>query len=135
MPHLRRQVEVATAIGGTFVVLFWALYFAANETLGLIEPEFVSFEESFVVADAVFAVLLFATAVHLHRGAAVGPFLLAMAGSMSLYLGVLDATFSLRNRVLIPPTGSALFELLICGLCIVGGIYGVRAAWTLWRMP
>ncbi len=127
-----RQLEIATAAGGACVAAFWIMYFVANETLGLVEPAYASFEESFIVADSLFAALLFASSLSLHRRRAAGPFLLAMAASMSLYLGLLDATFYAQNGLFLPVTGAALFELLINVLCVGGGLYGLRAAWFMW---
>lgn len=130
--HDRRHLEIATAVGGALVVTFWLVYFLANDIVGLVEPANARFEESFIVADIVFAVLLFATSWSLrHRGSA-GPFLLAMAASMSLYLGILDATFYARDGLFLPVTGTALVTLLVHGLCVGGGLYGLWAAWHMW---
>jgi hypothetical protein len=132
--RISKPLQLATALGGAFVVSFWVLYFTANDALGLVEPSVVRFEESFLVADAVFAVVLFATALSLRRRRSVGPFLLAVAGSMSLYLGLLDATFYLRNGLLFPLTGSSAVELTIISLCVGGGLYALRGAWGMWRI-
>jgi hypothetical protein len=132
--RISKPLQLATAIGGTLVVSFWVLYFTANEALGLVEQSVVRFEESFLVADAVFAAVLFATALALRRRRAVGPFLLAVAGSMSLYLGLLDGTFYLRNGLLFPLTGSSTVELIIISLCVGGGLYALRGAWGMWRL-
>jgi hypothetical protein len=136
MPYDRisKPLQIATAIGGAFVVSFWVLYFTANESLGLVEPSVVRFEESFLVADTVFAVVLFGTSLALKFRRSVGPFLLAIAGSMSLYLGLLDATFYARNDLLFPLTGSSSVELVIISLCIGGGLYALHGAWSMWRV-
>ncbi|KPK07472.1 MAG: hypothetical protein AMS20_02725 [Gemmatimonas sp. SG8_28] len=132
--RIAKPLQLATAIGGAFVVTFWVLYFTANDSLGLVEPSVARFEEAFLVADAVFAIVLFATAVSLRLRRSVGPFLLAIAGSMSLYLGLLDATFYARNGLLFPLTGTSAVELVIIGLCIGGGLYALRGAWAIWRV-
>jgi hypothetical protein len=129
-----RPLQLATAIGGAFVVTFWLLYFTANDALQLVEPSVARFEESFLVPDAVFVVVLFATSFSLWRRRSVGPFLLAIAGSMSLYLGLLDATFYARNGLLFPLTGSSAVELFIISLCVGGGLYALYAAWGMWRV-
>ncbi len=131
--RISRPLQLATVIGGALVVSFWVLYFTANDALGLVEPSVVRFEESFLVADAVFAVVLFATALSLKLRRSVGPFLLAIAGSMALYLGLLDATFYARNGLLFPLSGSSAVELVIISLCIGGGLYALRGAWVMWR--
>lgn len=124
--------EVATALGGTLVVMFWVLYFTANDALGLVNPSVVRFEESFLVADTVFALVLFATSVSLRRRRSAGPFWLVVAGSMSLYLGLLDATFYARSGLLFPLNASSGIELFIIGLCVAGGIYALRGGWVMW---
>lgn len=132
-PRIFRPLEAATAVGGICVITFWVLYFAANESLGLVEPSFVPFEESFLVADAVFAVVLFATSFTLRARRRAGPFLLAIAGSMSLYLGMLDATFYVRNGLLVPFTAATAIEIVVVSLCVGGGLYALAGAWTMWR--
>ncbi len=130
-----RQLQGATAVGGVLILAFWTLYFAANETLGLIDPAYAAFEESFIVADAVLAVLLFATSVSLRRRRVAGPFMLAMAASMCLYLGILDVTFYARNGLFLPFSSAASIQLLVNCLCVGGGCYGLWGAWRMWRAP
>jgi hypothetical protein len=133
--RISKPIQLVTAVGGVFVVAFWVMYFAANDALGLVDPSVARFEESFLVADTVFALVLFATSLSLRRQRPFGPYLLAVAAAMSLYLGLLDATFYGRNGLLFPLTVAAGVELGIIGICIGGGLYGLRAAWSLWRMP
>ncbi len=129
----RRRVTGATVIGGAAIVTFWLLYFLANDWLGLIDPSVALFEEAFVLADTVLAGLLFGTAVSLKRRNPSGPFLLAIAASMTVYLGMLDATFYGRNGLFYPLGVEAVFELVVISMCIGGGAYGLSVAWRLWR--
>ena len=124
---------MATALGGGLLVAFWTLYFLANESLGLVPADHVHFEESFIVADTVLASLLFATSWSLRRRLASGPFVLAMAASMTLYLGILDATFYAKSGIFWPFSSAALGAVLITLVCVVGGLYGLRSAWCFWR--
>jgi len=128
-----RQAEAATAVGGSLVVSFWALYFAANDVLSLVEPAIAPFEESFLVADIMFAGVLFAASFSLRRRKLVAPFLLALAGSMSIYLGVLDATFYARNGLFFPISLPGIVEFGINVVCILGGLLGLRFSWRMWR--
>jgi hypothetical protein len=123
---LWKTVEIATAMGATLMVAFWALYFLANDTLRLVDPAVASFEETFIVADSMLAVLLVVAAVHLHRRRVAGPFLLVAASAMCLYLGALDATFYTKS-------GGGLGQLLAPALCVGGGLFGLVAGWLLWR--
>ena len=136
-PHLDqriyRRLAIATAVGGAAMVTFWTLYFWANEQLGLVQPEHVQFENSFVVADTLLAVLLFAAATSLIRRRRSAPFLLAIAASMTLYLGLLDATFYGRAGEFYPLTANGAVEGVIVLACIGGGLYGLRAAWLMWQ--
>ena len=131
--ELWRQAEAATAVGGALVVSFWALYFAANDVLHMVEPAIAPFEESFVLADTMFAGVLFAASFTLRRRKLIAPFLLAIAGSMALYLGVLDATFYARNGLYFPVTPMAVAEMAINLACIGGGLFGLRLSWRMWR--
>lgn len=120
----------ATLVGGVFVLLFWTLYFTGAAELGQDHPIVAEFESAFPIADAFFCVVLFAAAYTLFKGKAAGAFLLAAAGSVSLYLGILDATFYARQGHYSPITGTALVELAVNAFCVGGG---ALALWFAWR--
>jgi hypothetical protein len=50
---------------------------------------------------------------------------------MSLYLALLDLTFYSRQGLYTADAGSVL-ELIVNGLCLGGGLLGLRCGWTLW---
>ena len=52
---------------------------------------------------------------------------------MTLYLGLLDATFYGRAGAFYPLTTNGAVELAIVLACIGGGLYGLRAAWMIWQ--
>ena len=122
-----------TLASGVLVVLFWAFYFTETATLGQGHPVKRIFEAAFPAADAVLAAALVATGVLLLLRRASAVFTLVIAASMSLYLGVLDATFYLRHGFYTPLTSDALTEIAINLLCVGGGILGLRLGWRLWR--
>ncbi len=126
----RRAMGWATLVGGLFVLLFWTLFFTGAAELGQDHPIIAEFEAAFPLADAFFAVTLFAAAYALFKGKTAGAFLLAAAGSVSLYLGLLDATFYARQGHYSPITGTALVELAVNAFCVVGG---ALALWFGWR--
>ncbi|UCC83484.1 MAG: SDR family NAD(P)-dependent oxidoreductase [Gemmatimonadota bacterium] len=126
----RRAMGWATLVGGLFVLLFWTLYFTGAAELGQDHPVIAEFEAAFPIADAFFAVTLFAASYALFKGKAPGAFLLAGAGSVSLYLGILDATFYARQGHYSPITGTALVELAVNAFCVIGG---ALAMWFGWR--
>ncbi len=126
----RRAMGWATLVGGLFVLLFWTLYLTGAAELGQDHPIVAEFEAAFPIADAFFAITLFAAAYALFKGKAAGAFLLAAAGSVSLYLGLLDATFYARQGHYWPITGAASVELAVNAFCVVGG---ALALWFGWR--
>jgi hypothetical protein len=130
----RTVLAWTTLVAGALVVLFWAVYFSDTAALGQEDPLKAGFEAAFPLADLVFAGMLVATGVLflLRRQGAV--FFLIAAASMSLYLGLLDATFYARHG-LYALTPDAITELAINALCIGGGVFGLRAAWQLRRVP
>ncbi len=126
----RRLLAWAALLGGSLVVLYWIVYFAAGSALA---GEVVAYEAAFPLADGVFALTLFAAGVAFWRGSVGGPFLLVAAASMSLYLGMVDATFYAMRGDYSPPEGVALVELSINALCVIGGALGLAAGWRMWR--
>lgn len=125
-----RQLGWATLGGGVLVILFWTTYFAAGASDDAVRA---AFERAFVPADALLVAILFAASRALFRGRPDGPFLLVLAAGMCVYLGVLDATFQAHQGGFWPITGDGALAAAVNALCLGGGVYGVRAAWRLWR--
>lgn len=121
-----------TLTGGVLVLLFWILYFSRAVDLGQDDPLVHAFESAFPLADAVFAAALFAAAYHLLKGQRPGPFFLVMAGTMSLYLGVLDATFYVGHGIHSQINLDAVISLTVNALCIGAGIIALRFGWRYW---
>jgi len=116
-----RPMGWATFAGGCFVVLFWTLYFSGAIDLGQQDEMVSAFESAFPVADFLFAVVLFAASVTLLRGRRHGPYYLVAAGAMSLYLGIIDATFYAGQGGYYPVTTEGIVGLVVNALCIGGG--------------
>ncbi|MGA2381834.1 MAG: hypothetical protein ABSG61_00200 [Gemmatimonadales bacterium] len=131
----RTVLAWTTLVAGALVLLFWAVYFSDAATLGQQDPLKASFEAAFPLADLVFAGMLIATGVLflLRRESAV--FFLIAAASMSLYLGILDVTFYATHGLYAPLTSDAITEIAINVLCVGGGLFGLKAAWQLRRVP
>jgi len=128
---VRSVAAAATLTGGTCVFAFWVMYFTSSAALGHGNPAVHAFESAFLVADAVFAILLLGTGISLLRRRPAGPFLLVAAAAMSIYLALLDLTFYSRQG-LYAADGGSLLELIVNGLCLGGGLLGLRCGWTLW---
>ena len=132
LDRARTVAAVATLVGGACVVAFWIVYFLSSAALGRGDPAVHAFEEAFLVADAVFAVILVAAGVALLLRRPVGTFLLVAAAAMSLYLALLDLTFYSRQGLYASWDGSTLLELAVNGLCLGGGLMGLRWGWLFW---
>lgn len=131
----QRLLGWMTLLGGVFVLLFWALYFSRAVDLGQHDPAIHAFESAFPLADAVFAVVLFTAAYHLLKGKRTGWFFLVVAGSMSLYLGVLDTTFYVSHGIFSAVDVDALVGLSVNAFCIGGGMIALRFGWRSWNTP
>jgi hypothetical protein len=136
MPNLattrvRSVAAAATLTGGACVLAFWVIYFASGAAPGHGDPAVQAFEGAFLVADALFAIMLVAAGISLLRRRPAGTFLLVVAAAMSLYLALLDLTFYSRQGLYTADAGSVL-ELIVNGLCLGGGLLGLRCGWTLW---
>lgn len=130
---LPRWLGGLTLVGGALIVAFWALYLLGAVELAGPDPAIRAFEAAFPIADALLAVALFAASVGLLRGRASGVFFLTAAAGMTLYLGLLDATFYGVRGLYAPADGWGLLEIGLNALCIVGGTLGLRFAWRFWR--
>src|SRR5437867_8132979 len=122
--RMRRVLGWSTLGGGLLVVLFWALYYAGAISLGR-EPEAAAFEAAFPVADAALAAVLLFAGRELLRGGAAGPLALGAAAAMTLYLGLLDATFYGRAGLYARISAGALPLVASNLLCLSGGAAGL----------
>jgi hypothetical protein len=119
--------------GGGLVMLFWLAYFAAGTAPGHGDPVAAAYERAFPVADAGFAAALLAAGVSLIRGSTAGPFLLAGAASVSVYLGLLDLTFYVGTGWYARMSPAVLLEMAVNAACLGGGLVGLVAGWRFWR--
>jgi len=108
------------------IVLFWLLYFTGLLSFGQADAVRHSYEAAFPLADAMLAAVLLAAARSALRCSAATPFLLAIAGAQSVYLGVLDATFYVRHGLLLPA------EIAIALLCMGSGLGALQYARRHW---
>jgi hypothetical protein len=123
-----------TLLGGLLIFLFWALYFSGAIALGQDDPKASEFEAAFPVADAILGITLIAAGLCLLRRRLPGPFLLVAAAAMTLYLGILDLTFYARQGLYLPINSDTLTTFAISGLCVGGGLLGLRLGWLLWSV-
>ncbi len=119
-------------VAGSLVVAFWVLYFQGSIALGADDPVVTQFELAFPLPDAFLALALFAAGYRLLRNRPGGPFLLVVAASMSIYLGLLDVAFYARRGLYSELDPTALTEAGVNLLCLAGGALGLRMGWLLW---
>ncbi len=97
MSAQRTAAAWAALAGGACVLAFWAVYFTSDLALGHGDPVVAAFETAFLLADAVFAITLFAAGGLLLRNRRPGTFFLVVAAAMSVYLALLDLAFYARQ--------------------------------------
>jgi hypothetical protein len=121
--------------GAAFLMLFWTLFFTGAFFPGGNEDPVVSgFESAFPVADAVLALSLLGAGIGILRKKPIGTFSLIIAGSISLYLGILDVSFYCHTGVYFNLNISSLFCLFLNSVCIIGGLFALTLSWQLWRL-
>jgi hypothetical protein len=116
--------------GGALMLLFWTLYLGGVLDLGQEDPIVSAFETAFVLADSVLGLLLCAAGWSLLRGRPGGLYLMVVAASMSLYLGLLDLAFYARVGLYGTLSVASVFELSLNLFCIGGG---ATCLWIGWR--
>jgi len=114
------------------IILFWTFFFVAGPA-DIPDPRFqeiyLAFETSFPAADGLLALLLFCGGIGLWRKALAGWFFSLMAGSMLIFLGMLDVTFNIRQGIYRLAPGDTVLNLSLNGLCLAGGLFLVWSAW------
>ena len=127
----RRLLAAGALGGGVLDLAFWLLYAAGIVTLG--EGIAQTYETAFPAADALLGITLLAAGATLSARRPAGPFLVVIAGSMSLYLGVLDLTFYLSHQLYSLSRPATLLALALNLVCIGGGGLALYWGWRLWR--
>lgn len=127
----RRAMAWATLIGGALLSLYWVAFVTGALDMGQDDPVIRAFESAFPVADALFCGVLFAASRALFVGRPSASFLLAWAGAISLYLGLLDLTFYAGRGHYSELSAVPALELALNLTCVVGGAAALLAAWRL----
>jgi hypothetical protein len=118
--------------GGVLMLMYWALYLTGVADLGQSDPVVAGFEAAFLLADTVLGTLLFLAGWMLLKGRPLGPYLMVVAASMSVYLGLLDLVFYSRHGLFSSTSGAGAFELVLVGTCLIAGSVCLRVGWNLW---
>lgn len=107
--------------GGALMLTYWTLYLTGVVDLGQSNPIVAGFESAFLLADTLLGLLLLAAGESLLSGRASGPYLMTIAASMSVYLGLLDLVFYARLGMFSALSAATLFEVALITICVVGG--------------
>jgi len=93
------------------------------------DPIYLAFELSFPLADGWFVLACVLGAVGLWRMRDWGLLFTLLAGSVAIFLGLMDLLFDLQQGIFVPLTGEALIELVIVVLLLTLGPFVIVAAW------
>jgi hypothetical protein len=127
-----RIIGVSEILFAAGIILFWVGFFAQGPgdfSDSRSREIYFAYEKSFPAADGVLAVLLVCGGIGLWRRAPAGWFFSVMAGSMLIFLGILDISFNLRQEIYRLFTENALLNLGLNAICLVGGVFYVWSAW------
>jgi len=136
----RTPQEVALIIMGIFavvaVILYWAAWFLAPSAVQSRPPTapdyavYVAFEQSFPLADSWLALAALIGVIGLLRRRTWGFLFMLLAGSASIFLGLMDLLYDLEHSMFVPLTQEAVVELVIVVLLLLLGPIVVSLAWS-----
>ena len=112
--------------------LYWIVWFFINRAwiANQDTPTYYAYENAFPLADAWMALASLGGAIALYRRHATALLLMLLAGSASIYLGLLDVLFNLENGIYAAASGASLaVEVAINLLSFAIPIYIIAFAW------
>jgi hypothetical protein len=129
-PLSDRIHAVAMAIAAALTAAYWVEWFTKGRVQSADDPEYVTFEESFPLADGYMAVLYVAAAKALWEQRSTAVPLGIAAGSANVFLALMDLLFDLRRGNLRETTPEMQVEKAIIGASLV---FGPLTMIRLWR--
>ena len=117
--------------GGALMLTYWTLYLTGTVDLGQSDPVVAGFESAFLLADTLLGLMLLAAGGSLLGHRRSGPYLMTVAASMSLYLGLLDLVFYARRGLFSTFAAADAFELSLIAVCVLGGGICLAYGWKL----
>lgn len=124
-PRVVRWLLVAAAI----LTLYWIAWFADRAVVASAHSAgYISFEQSFPLADGWLAGSAVMAALTLRRGHPSALIWLAAVGGAALYLGALDILYDLQHGIY-ATGGSGAIELGINLVTVLSGIGAMRFCW------
>jgi hypothetical protein len=111
---------------------YWIVWFFINRAwlANQDTPAYYAFENAFPLADAWMALASLGGAIALHRRRPTALLFMLLAGSASIYLGLIDVLYNLENGVYAAASGGSLaVEIVINLLSFIIPIYIIAFAW------
>ncbi|HEY94417.1 MAG TPA: hypothetical protein G4O15_05715 [Dehalococcoidia bacterium] len=120
---------LGTAVG---LIYYWYDFFTKGSVPVIDEDWYIKFEKTFPVADIWTAVCAIIGAVGLLTDNNFGPFFTLLTGSSLLFLGLMDVTFNVQNKLYqyIKKSGQMKFVVFINIWTIGFGISCILLMWS-----
>ena len=115
--------------GAGAVAAYWADWFTKGRVKVADDPEYISFEESFPMADAYLAACLLLSAHALWRGKPYAVPLGIAGGSAAVFLGLMDLLFDINRGSLSENTVEMQTEKAIIAACLTLGPWTMARLW------
>jgi hypothetical protein len=132
LPKGGRIILGVLIFGVVATAAYWVVWFGVDREIlaSAHTPSYYAFENSFPLADLWMGLTGLLASVALVRRRASALLWSIAAGSISIYLGLLDVLFDLENGIYhSPDTGGVVVELLINVLTLSMGVVVIVWAW------
>jgi hypothetical protein len=122
-------IEVFAAL---MIALYWVLFFSSPPALSDV-PCYVTFEQAFPAADAWLAFAALVAAVGLAKRRPWGVLFTFLAGSASIFLGLMDVLYDLENGIYLKLNTSAGGEVAVeIAINVLTLTLGPAIIWYVW---
>jgi hypothetical protein len=126
----RPRVTVWLLVAAALLVAYWLAWFTdRNIVASDHSAQYVSFEQSFPLADAWLLAAVLMAAVQLWRRQPSASMWLIVVGGAGVYLGALDMLYDLQHGIYAKGSGGAI-ELAINLITVVSSIGAIRFGWV-----
>ena len=129
-PSVSDRIHAAAMLAGAgAIAAYWADWFTKGRVKVADDPEYVTFEESFPLADTYLAACLLLSAHSLWRGKPSAVPLGIAGGSAAVFLGLMDLLFDIRRGNLGDSTVEMQTEKAIIAACLTLGPWTMARLW------